>query len=266
MVSLNGIKNAIIKSSLVNGKAQITPPPPKTPKPQLTYDKDVFFINMKKYKKNDAWADGMLDSVYKLSSQMSEGKDFSEILNTAEKTINGLNSRMYGKKKMLYSLFALKKRGRGAEYYTQYKDKLKHNFILKPKANTEYEKANTCFINNFFNYILINYGWRRTNKISNLDLVKHAYEKLNTIKSPTIDDVNKTAATIHWLIAQECPYERGNDSMANLLTKAIYHKNEIKVSPFKESVSADFEAFYRDLDDYIKVYPTLFEKMPYKEA
>ncbi len=264
MVSLGNIKSAIIKTPLIKGKTQVCTPP-KNPQLKLTYNKDVFFINMKKYKRNENWGEGMLNAAYELSSMMTKGTDFNEILSTGEKLIKNLNSRMYGKKKMFYSLFTLKTRGRGAEYHTKYKDKLKHNLILKPKANAEYKKANTCFINNFFNYVLINYGWRRTNKISNLDLVKHAYEKLNTIKNPTIDDVNKTAATIHWLIAQECPYERGNDSMANLLTKAIYHKNGIKISPFKESVSADFEAFYRDLDDYIKIYPRLFEKMPYKE-
>ena len=34
------------------------------------------------------------------------------------------------------------------------------------------------------------------------------------------------------------------------------------MSPIKEGKSFDFEAFYRDLDDYIRIYPTLFEQEP----
>lgn len=262
MIKLSSIKSIIGKNQPYGSKTHNCIPYKNCR--QSIFDKDVFFISMKKYKKNEPWANGMLNLTCELSSMMSDNKDFSEILNTAEKSIQSLNSRMHGRKKILYSFFDLKKRGRGAEYYQKYRDLLKHEFILKPKTNPEYEKANTCFINKFFNHVLINYGWHRYNTSTNLDLVKHSYEKLNSIKNPTVDDVSKTAATIHWLIAQECPYERGNDSIANVITKAIYHKNGIKVSPFKESISADFEAFYRDLDDYIKIYPDLFETKPHK--
>ena len=38
----------------------------------------------------------------------------------------------------------------------------------------------------------------------------------------------------------------------------------LRISPLKEGVSLDFEAFYSNLDDYIKNYPNFFEKYPKK--
>ena len=42
------------------------------------------------------------------------------------------------------------------------------------------------------------------------------------------------------------------------------HANNIYISPLKEGVSLDFEAFDTDLDDYIERYPDFFEVRPYK--
>lgn len=65
----------------------------------------------------------------------------------------------------------------------------------------------------------------------------------------------------------DCPrnplYKRVR-SIANILTKSIMHANGIYISPLKDGISLDFEAFDTDLDDYIKKYPDFFKVKPYK--
>lgn len=101
-------------------------------------------------------------------------------------------------------------------------------------------------------------------KTSNLNLVEKEYNKLREIENPSVDFVMRSCAIIQWLIAQETPYIRGSDSIANILTKSIMHANGIYISPLKDGISLDFEAFDTDLDDYIKKYPDFFKVKPYK--
>ena len=78
------------------------------------------------------------------------------------------------------------------------------------------------------------------------------------------DEINEACAKIQWLIAQSNPYLRGDDSIASTLTKAIYHSYDMKITPVKQGIGLDFEAFYSNLNDYIKKYPNFFEKTPVK--
>lgn len=101
-------------------------------------------------------------------------------------------------------------------------------------------------------------------KISNLSLAEKEYNKLRQIKNPSVDEVLRSCAIIQWLITQETPYKRGADSIANILAKSIMHTNGIFISPLKDGISLDFEAFDTDLDDYIEKYPNFFKVRPYK--
>ena len=103
------------------------------------------------------------------------------------------------------------------------------------------------------------------NKISNLSLAEKEYEKLKSINNPNEHQILKSTAIIHWLISQESPFERGNDSFAGIIAKSILHSYNMYISPLKEEKSIDFEAFYTDLNEFIKIYPELFEIKPYKK-
>ena len=92
----------------------------------------------------------------------------------------------------------------------------------------------------------------------NLKLVDKVYNDFKNIENPTKKDVDETSAKIHWLISQECPYVKGNDSIANVLVRALYHSNKIPQMPVKKGCSLDFEAFYRSLKDYIKNFCSFF--------
>ena len=156
--------------------------------------------------------------------------------------------------------------GRGEEYLKKYRTKLNEEYgVISPKANEEYKEALTSLITFYKDgNVRIEYGYSTTGKSINLELCKKAYEKLIMNDNPTEKDILNTCATIQWLISQGCPFLKGNDSIANLLTKAIMHCYGIELSQIKEGHSLDYEAFYRDLDDYIEKYPTFFDKYPKK--
>ena len=247
-----------------------------------------FFINMEGYKKDTAWASQMEILVYKISEAISLGKDFKSILSQIEMGVRRINTKRlnddnnsYGEKRTSYHSFDIIQGTRGCEYLARYikKSKTKNVQFIKSgktaraysaKPNEEYKEANVSRIEKIKLYglkepiIEIYQDSIKKGKISNLSLAEKEFNKLKGIKNPSVDDVMRSCAIIQWLIAQETPYVKGSDSIANVLTKAIMHANNIFISPVKDGISLDFEAFDTDLDDYIKKYPDFFKVRPYK--
>ncbi len=246
---------------------------------------DEFFIDMKGYGKNKNWQKKMEQATYDASNQITCGMPFDSILKYCEHRVNKINLYMqdlnfgFGVRRKGMHCFRLNPKLRGAEYYDRYHKKASEKgdyddqileLTYSPKSNDEYPKANTCTIvvSELFtqpkpNIVVINDSIE-DNEISNLALAKEEYQKLKKIKNPSCDDVMRSCAIIQWLIAQETPYYRGSDSIANLLTKSIMHANRIHISPVKSGISLDFEAFDTDLDEYIENYPNFFKERPYK--
>lgn len=256
------------------------------PKKQ-TLSGDEFFINMAGYEKNEDWAKKMTDLMNSVSDCISSGSDFPFILEKIENGINSINSApnskndTYGIRRTSYHVFAPKENSRGKEYIERYLEKCKTNgkttidergkqTTYTPKPNKEYKEANTCKVTavciseKFKPLLKISEEMPTNYKTSNLNLVEKEYNKLREIENPSVDFVMRSCAIIQWLIAQETPYIRGSDSIANILTKSIMHANGIYISPLKDGISLDFEAFDTDLDDYIKKYPDFFKVRPYK--
>lgn len=230
---------------------------------------NVHYIKMAFYGERETWANSMSNLVYYTSMLMDKDTDFFTILSAIEKEINCINRNSntgYGKLRTTQEhFFNINPAGRGREYFSRYLKKSRNRLVYKPKSNEEYKNANTLSIiaaNNsgeLYDNLCLHYS-KPGGK--NIELAKKEYEKFKNIKNPSIDDINRTVATIRWLIAQENPYKRGNDSIASVFTKAIYHNNYVEISPLKEGISLDFEAFDTDLDEYIEKYPTFFEKEP----
>ncbi len=250
----------------------------KIQKPAL--DADLFFIRMKDYKKDYNWAQKMNELTCKISDMISEDKDFDKILKTIEENIEAINTDKgwYANRRKYNKYLAFNKEKRGAEYFEKYEQFLKQSKNPKTneasaKPNNKYKDAQTCIIRKSTEepddiqiiYPKVEYMLEEdAEKMMNLPFIKQEYEELKSIKHPSKEDIDRSIATIHWLMAHGVPYGRGSDSVANILTKSIYHAYGIKVSPAKENRSFDFEAFYRNLDDYIKIYPDIFETPPHK--
>lgn len=251
----------------------------KSEKKKNTIAPEVFFINMMKYDKDYIWANKMVDLTKKISDMIKNDNDFDLILSEIEKGVKDANfestyANVYCKKMELpRRLFFLRGNGqRGHEYFKKYEDKLgrffdkDYDYIYIPKPLPEYNEASICNITRYTDdyydehFCITQENLKMQDK--NLGLAKKEYEKLKSIKNPTLSDINRSCAIIQWLIAQENPYIRGNDSIANVLTKSIYNAYNINISPLKKGVSLDFEAFYSDMDEYINNYPDFFEKAP----
>lgn len=241
------------------------------------YDEDniyaqCFFVRMQGYEKNLRWGISMVKLAQEVSDRVSKKEDFDEIIKYVCSEISKINSsEKYGKLK------GKKKKGiiisdfpelRGGEYLERYSKKLsEQNGLAINKSNEKYKYANVSSIENYYSdnvLVYYPYDYNQYNKNGNLGLCKDAYSELIKKENPTEEEILETCATIQWLIYQECPFEKGNDSIANILTKGIMDSYDIRVSPLKEGVSFDFEAFDTSLDEYIKKYPTLFEEFPHK--
>jgi len=235
----------------------------------------MYFIRMTRYGRNINWAINMNRATKKISSMIKDKADISSVIKETESAVHDI----YLNKRTVKTPYGIRKQrscgcfdllstlnSRGNEYYIKYKNYLFskcHDDIYVPRSNEQYKDAITCKIMRHPYSITILQGRNNASGIqSNLSLVEKAYKKLINNPNPSKKEVVDTAATIQWLIAQETPYLRGSDSVANLLTRSLMHSYGIKLSPLKAGVSCDFEAFYKNLDDYIAIYPSLFEKNP----
>ena len=227
---------------------------------------DAFFIRLEGYGQDPNWAQKMRNLTYLASSKLKNNEDFMTVLLLICDETKIINKKdNFGRKRIFPGNFIIADNGRGHEYYERYLKKTKtiRYEETSPSPTKEYLEANVCKIfRNDYDNVMFCYGWKKGNKISNLSLAEKAYKKLKETKNPKDEDILETCATIQWLIAQESPFERGSDSIANVLTKAIMHSYGMKITAPKEGVSFDFEAFYTDLDKYIKNYPNFFEEIP----
>ncbi len=236
------------------------------------FDDDLYFVRMQRYDKRSKWAHSMNGLTYILSYLISSGRSFDEICALAQRELKNLNDShtSFGQTRQTSHFFTIREddKYRGGEYYEKYKEKCKDLIggTYTVRSNYEYSEVNTCSIeyDKYSKAITISHRKFDNDYRNNLVLANKEFNKLREIKNPTSDEINRSIATIHWLIAQQMPFKRGSDSFANLITKAMYHAYGMEVSQIKEGHSFDFEAFFRDLDDFIKIYPDLFEKPPKK--
>lgn len=235
-------------------------------------DPKVHFKRMKGYGEYLPWAKEMNSIVYQISDMISSDCDFETIMDKARKRIRKINHggsycELAEKHANLHILnyFRIWPHDRGHEYLNR--ERLKTYMKIdelgmgskETKSNEEYKDASTTKI---VAKGLCDIRYGRDKGLKNLEFVKQEYEKLKSIKNPTKEQIVSSCATIQWLIAQETPFIRGSDSFASVLTKSIFHAYGIEISPLKKGIGFDFEAFFRDLDDYIEAYPTFFEKEP----
>lgn len=231
--------------------------------------KDTYFIRMESYEKDNDWAKNMEELTYLTSYLISQKMPFKQLMAIIEKEIKKINGSCayFGTKRIQNNTFQLCEIGRGSEYYDLYIYEMNDHSkrTIEPKPTKEFKDANTTSIkwNNKCRCVEIIYGKMDENS-SNLEHIKNLYQILIKTENPSENQINKIAGAIHWLFAQQTPYERGSDSIANLLTKSIYHCYDMDISPIKEYHSLDFEAFHTDAENFIEHYPDYFENKPKK--
>lgn len=230
------------------------------------------FAKMKYCSKDMVWAKKMNDEIRLLSSMMDNGASFEEVLEQAEKDVAKIqDNEDWGKKCTRGGCeYIMNEKVRGhKEYFDTYNDLINSSpdKYYHPETNSWYRHANTVTMHKDPDYddvIIIDYGFNPESAINNMNMAAYEYDELMELTPPfALDEILKSVATIRWLIAQETPYERGSNSIGGLITRALLYHFNIYQSPKKDGIGMDFEAFYRDLDDYIEAYPTFFEQRPY---
>ncbi len=229
-----------------------------------------FFINMKFYQKNYVWAYKIKELRDSLSLMIKSKADFDTLISYIQKELPIINKdnpqqNRFAKLRINQSAgFCFNKNSQGCEYYKKYANKLrfKKDNTFTPNSNPQYKDASLCTIVRINDSFFIRYGYRPFISGNNLDLAKKEYQKLIAKNNPNLDEINQSAATINWLIAQSSPFLRGSATVGNIIPRAIYQAYNVQLSTLKKGNSFDFEAFHRNLDDYIKFYPKIFTKKP----
>lgn len=82
------------------------------------------------------------------------------------------------------------------------------------------------------------------------------------VQQEHLPKINDQISTMRWILAHATPWERGSDSIANVLMRAMYKAVGVKSYPLAKGVSLDMEAYCTNLADYKKNFTKYFAKPP----
>jgi len=80
------------------------------------------------------------------------------------------------------------------------------------------------------------------------------------VKPENLNEINDVVAEIRWILAHATPWLRGSDAISNVFMRVIYKAIGIKAYPPAKGISFDLEAYCRSLDDYKANFNSFFEK------
>lgn len=249
---------------------------PKTKK-QILYP-ELFFIDVKGYGKNKIWGKTMANACEKTSELVLNKENFGNVVNKfiqETEEIQNKNLGMYQNYGVLrnavmdgygndtkqlmtplygnkYEFFAnkLKNAGNGKLRYS----KKSQEFPLALTTRVEFMQGEYKDLSRL----------THPSGCDNLLYAQEVYTKLIKTKNPSEKQINDSIAKIHWLLAQNTPWLRGSDSIANGIAKSIYRAYNMKLTPVKKGVSIDFEAFSRDMEDFVQKYTSFYQTKPKK--
>ncbi len=116
--------------------------------------------------------------------------------------------------------------------------------------NKKYLKhGDSEYVNNALEYAMRRYK----------DFSKYLNKDIN---ENDMTNINNDIAEIRWVLVHATPWDRGSDSISNVLIRSMYKAAGIKSYPLKEGVSLDLEAYCNNLQDYKKNFADYFESPP----
>ncbi|MCQ2754734.1 MAG: hypothetical protein MJ231_06775 [bacterium] len=259
--------------------------------PKLAYELEDFFVNISGYDRNMYWANSVKKTANQAVTMIRQKADFENVIHhitDGAKYANKLDDALGDKTKAkLTGIIRCSRptwenscKTTDNELYTPYgifnnrynNYELRLNrLIKKPLKNAYGENISLSTIvsaaeaNTYCNYIV--HG--KPGKINDaLDYVASFYQKLQNnyvnknITNKDLHCINNLIARSRWILAHSTPWCRGSDFIGNIYTRALYKAIGIKAYPLKEGVSLDLEAFCTPLEEYVKNFPTYFEKAP----
>lgn len=248
---------------------------PVTKKQKLT--PEMFFVNAQGYKKDYEWAKEIAKATEDTSLLVEKKEDFQKIIDCfieESKEMQCERGHMFEEE---YGTLRTPRIDDGSDAmqtyttiegkYESFKEKIKCAYkdtSDHSRKSLEFPKAlvtNVVFYNDGDNeYIML----LHPSGCDNLKYAENIYKKLINTKNPNEKTINEALAKMHWLIAQNTPWLRGSDTIANGIIKAIYRAYDMEISPLKKGISIDFEAFTRDMEDFVEAYPSFYSVKPSK--
>lgn len=250
--------------------------------PKLRFKQEDFFVNIRGYGKNRAWANSVKSTTDNAVNLIRKNSTLDNILKFISAGVRKANTLCLDIGKKLHSGILRTKRDgwlchsdwSGLELWTDYShvsryknyierlDEIANKKLINPYDDIELtipiieengsslKHCSEKYINNAFKHIAEIYG--------------HFKQSFNSkeINNSQMKDVNNDIAEIRWILAHSMPWERGSDAISNILIRAMYKSIGIKSYPLKKGISLDLEAFCTELKDYKAKFPSFFEKPP----
>ncbi len=248
--------------------------------PKLKFSNKDFFVKIKGYGKNKKWAKEMINTADISVDFIRYHYNFEKILQSIAFGVRRANNYTTDGTKIAHTgVLRVTRKGwylpsewenrdlctyySGGKYktYADRIDDIKYNPLKNPYPDIDltvpvFENGEKFLqhgrkdsIGNVFKHLSDIY--KDFSKFTKIDVQQEHLPKIN-------DQI----ATMRWILAHSTPWERGSDSIANVLMRAMYKSVGIKSYPLAKGVSLDMEAFCTNLADYKKKFPKYFSKPP----
>lgn len=243
--------------------------------PKLNLARNDFFIKIKGYGENNAWADEIISVTDSAVRMIRKNADVEKVLQAITLGVCEANRDLGDPAKRIKTGILRTMRigwfgGDEKEIFTQYQRG--QYSVYKDRFDKVAEKPLKNINDNIGMsrpYMLLDINHGKPALINNaLDYVFSLFKKnipqyINgELTAENLDKINDTVAEIRWVLAHATPWLRGSDAISNVFMRAIYKAVGVKAYPPAEGISYDLEAYCTELEDYKKKFPTYFEKAP----
>ncbi|MCQ2789060.1 MAG: hypothetical protein MJ229_01655 [bacterium] len=228
---------------------------------------EYMFINSKGYSKDVDWAKSSVEIINKAKELIQNNTKFDDLI----KYISGEYHYLY----VFSGLFGFPRlltiSNEMNEKYEPY-NKMGLDFLEKNSKTNNYRvsaKLKSQNINVNLNTVT-SFEDKNGNKVAKVisppdyvvtPTMKEIGEIYKSIqKEDNIDKIVDSTAQIHWLMSQARPYVRGTAGIADILCKSIFEAKGIQVSEYKEGINPNIEAFFTQIDEFSKKYPSFFSE------
>ncbi len=249
----------------------------------LDFGKDDFFVKIKGYGKNEDWAREIIraaDNAVNLIKLRNSAE--TVLINIADGVRKAnLFTGDLAKQKLTGLLRAQRS---GWNSSSALSDLLitKYSSAQNCRYKVYYNRLNEVYLNPLWNPYY-NFGLTVVEHKKDVKYLAHAesiyvnnamdrvgtlyYKIINNflgkpLSKDNMENLHASIAEIRWILAHSTPWERGSDAISNVFMRSIYKALGIKMSPLKQNVSLDLEAYCTNLSDYKVKFADYFEKSP----
>ena len=247
--------------------------------PKLRFKQDDFFVRIRGYGKNSAWAHDVkqiADLGVKLARNDTPPEMVLKLISIGVGNANK-NNTLDIMKKMFSGLLRAPRENwpfkkwadlttpYNSGKYKSYQKRLDYiaEHPLKPEQAPDisrpviYNKNSRAIEHGSSLYVNKN-----LNKVFALtqEIIPKYIDK--DVKPENMNEINSIIAEIRWILAHSTPWVRGSDAISNVFMRVLYKSIGIKSYPLKKGISLDLEAYCTERGEYKKKFPAFFEKPP----